>query len=352
MTIPTECARLNQNVTGNVSEGRMARVTIKDVAREAQVSINTVSRALNDKPDVRPETREIVLEAAERLGYRPNRLARGLRSSQTGVIGTIVADIANPFFSAVVKGMGEEARAAGYSLVLQDTAEVYANEESAIRTLQAEQVDGVLLTPVQSSRESLRMLREANLPFVLVARHFDDSETNCVVADDVDGGRLATAHLLDRGHRRIGFINGPLVNSSARERLAGYRAALQERGLGTDPVLMSDGALTMEDGYEHAGRLLAEAQPTALFAFSDYVALGAMKAVQEAGLSIPEDVAVVGYDDIDFSSCLQSPLTTVRVPKREIGRQVVRILIQMLKQPDLAPQVVRLPVELIVRDSS
>ena len=330
----------------------MARITIKDVAREAQVSINTVSRALNDKPDVRPETREVVLEAASRLGYQPNRLARGLRSNQTGVIGTIVADIANPFFASVVKGMGEEARAAGYSLVLQDTSEVYENEEAAIRTLQAEQVDGVLLTPVQSSQESLRMLREAKLPFVLVARHFGDSETNCVVADDVAGGRLATSHLLDRGHRRIGFINGPLVNSSARERLSGYQSALDERAVGVDRGLITDGALTMEDGYDHTRHLLERAHPTALFAFSDYVALGAMKAVQEAGLRIPEDIAVVGYDDIDFSSCLQSPLTTVRVPKREIGRQVVRILIQALKQTELAPQVVRLPVELIVRDSS
>ena len=327
--------------------------TIKDVARAAGVSINTVSRALNGKPDVNSETKRQVLEAAERLNYMPNRLARGLRSNKTGVIGVIVADIANPFFSAVVKGMGEAAKDLGYSIILQDTGENCENEEEAIHIMQSEHVDGVLITPVQTDKKSILMLEESGIPFVLVARHFSDVDTDFVVADDVQGGYLATTHLIEKGHERIAFINGPSYNSSAIERFQGYNKALNEHNIKVNERLITNGALTMEDGYAHARALLAKSapNPTALFTFSDFVALGAMKAVREAGLRIPDDMAIVGYDDIAFAFCLEVPLTTVRIPKREIGEEVVSILGKKMSGEKCHSRL-RMPVELVVRQSS
>lgn len=333
----------------------MAKPTIRDVAQAAGVSINTVSRALNDKPDVNPETKRQILEAARSLKYKPNKLARGLRSNKTGVIGVIVADIANPFFSAVVKGMGKAARELGYSIILQDTGEDYAIEEEAVRIMQAEQVDGVLISPVQTDKRSVLMLEESGMPFVLVARYFSDLDADYVAADDVQGGFLATSHLLERGHRKIGLINGPPFNSSARERFQGYKNALSKHGMPLDEALITSGALTMEDGYSHARALLANEsvrlRPTALFAFSDYVALGAMQAIQEAKLQIPEDIAVVGYDDIDFAFCLETPLTTVRVPKRRIGEELVTLLERKMSGEECHEHL-KLPVELVIRQSS
>ena len=331
----------------------MERTTIKDVAREVGVSINTVSRALNGKPDVSPETRRQVLAVAERLNYTPNKLARGLRSNKTGIIGVVVADIANPFFSAVVKGMGKAAKELGYSIILQDTGENYENEEEAIQITISEQVDGLLITPVQTEKRTIRMLQESNIPFVLVARHFDDLDTDYVVADDVQGGYLATAHLIEKGHEKIAFINGPAYNSSAIERFQGYKKALEAHDIELNEKLMRNGALTMEDGYNCGKALLMDhdPQPTALFTFSDFVALGAMKAIREAGLRIPEDIAVVGYDDIAFAFCLEVPLTTIRVPKREIGEEVVSILAKKMNG-DGRHSRLKMPVELVIRQSS
>ena len=333
----------------------MRRITLKDVAREAGVSINTASRALNDRPEIHPDTKERVLRAAAKLGYRPNKLARGLRSNKTEIIGVIVGDIANPFFSAVVQGMGKKAKSLGYSLILQDTGEDYENEEEAVRIMQYEQVDGVLLTPVQTDKKTVQLLQEAGIPFVLVARYFTDIEADYVVADDAQGGWLATTHLIDRGHKRIAFINGPSYNSSARERMEGYTRALCEHGIAVDDRLIRTCALTMEDGYVHTKDMLRKIRPrpTAFLAFSDFVALGIMQALREKGIKVPRDMAVVGYDDIAFASCLEVPLTTVRMPKREMGERAVEVLIEKIEQKEAAQhRQVKMPVELVVRESS
>lgn len=331
----------------------MQRTTIRDVAQAAGVSINTVSRALNGKPDVNPETKRLIVEVAERLSYMPNKLARGLRSNKTGIIGVIVADIANPFFSAVVKGVGKAAKELSYSIILQDTSESYEGEEQAIHTMRSEYVDGVLITPVQTDNKSILMLQESGIPFVLVARHFSDVKTDYVVADDVQGGYLATKHLIENGHEKIAFINGPAYNSSAIERFQGYKKALGESHIKIDESLIRNGALTMEDGYAHAQALLENGapKPTALFTFSDFVALGAMKAVHEAGLRIPNDIAIVGYDDVAFAFCLEVPLTTVRVQKRRLGEEAMTALEKKI-DGQKGDRQLRIPVDLVVRQSS
>ena len=344
-------------VTGKVTGKflrKMKRVVIKDVAREAGVSINTVSRALNDKPDIRSETKEKVLEAAVRLGYRPNRLAKGLRSNKTGTIGVIVTDIANPFFGAVVKGVEKAARERDYSVILQDTDEDYEREREAIQVMLSEQVDGILLTPVQTRTEAIEQLKESAFPFVLLGRHFDDIETDYVVTDDVQGGFLATEHLIKQGHERIAFINGPLYISSAKERFRGYRKALDRYEIELDEALVSAGAITMEDGYRATKALLGRRpRSTAIFAYSDFVAFGVMRAVRETGLRIPEDVAVVGYDDVEFSSCLEVPLTTVRIPKKELGEEAAKLLNGEVRgKRGLHYEAKKLEIELVVRQST
>lgn len=333
----------------------MRRVVLKDVALEAGVSINTVSRALNDRPEISAETKERVLQTAVRLGYRPNKLARGLRSNKTEIIGVIVADISNPFFAPVVQGMGRRAKELGYGLILQDTGEEYDAEEEAVRTMQYGQVDGVLLTPVQTDKQSVLQLQGTGIPFVLVARYFADPDTDYVAADDIQGGYLATKHLIENGHDRIAFISGPAYNSSARERMAGYMQALNEHEISPDLQLIRKPALTMEDGFIHAMDILkrVKPRPTAFFTFSDFVALGVMQALREEKVKVPADMAVVGYDDIAFASCLEVPLTTVRMPKREIGQEAVQLLVEKLegKHTTRCTQV-KLPVELVVRASS
>ena len=331
----------------------MARPTIKDVAREAGVSINTVSRALNDKPDVSAETRKAVLKAARELGYVPNKLARRLRANRTGVYGVIVADIANPFFSVVVKGMEEATKSLGCSLILQDSGEDFESELRAINTMQTEQVDAVLITPCRCKAGSIDALRAAGVPFVLVGRYFEDARTDYVCPDDEHAGYLATAHLLEQGHRRIAFINGPQDNSSAADRRQGHERALQEQGIPFSLDLIRDNALTIEAGYVHALDILdqAEDRPTAVFAFNDIVALGAMRAARERHLRIPQDIAVVGCDDIVFGSYLEVPLTTVCIPKRDMGRTAVGIAEKKLAGETRISQI-KMPVELVVRGSS
>ena len=332
----------------------MNHVTMRDVAREAGVSVNTVSRALAGKPDVSPETRARVLKVAERLGYRPNRLARGLRSNKTFTIGVIVTDIANPFFAELVKGVEEAARQNGYSIILEDTSEDPEKEARAIQVMLSERVDGLLLTPVQSKKEGVEKVLKSKVPLVLMGRYFSDLETPYVVSDDVRGAILATEHLIDLGHRNIAHVAGPLHISSAQDRLSGYKQALREHGIPAREEVILTGAVTLRDGYEAGKELLKlKTLPTAVFAYSDLVAIGLMQALMEEGVKIPEDISLVGYDDIEFSAYTKVPLTTVRIPKRALGQKAVRMLLVSLRDgglPDKCGK--KLQVELIIRSST
>jgi len=329
-------------------------VTIRDVAAAAGFSVNTVSRALNDKPDVSPETKRIILDTAKRLGYRPNKLARGLRSNKTQTIGVIVADIANPFFGAVVKGVDQAARKRNWSIILGNADEDYEREKEAVQVMLAEQVEGLLITPCQKEKGTIEELQKTGLPFVLLGRCFDDLPTDYVMPDEVQGGFLATKHLLEMGHTKIAMINAPLYISSAQKRLEGYKKALTQYGIDIDESLITTQALTVEDGYNVAKKLLCHhSLPTAIFAYSDFVAFGVMKAIRETGLRIPEDIAVVGFDDVEFSSCLEVPLTTIKTPKERMGREATKALLEKIeKRHQHVRKEIKLEVKLIVRQST
>jgi LacI family transcriptional regulator len=328
------------------------RPTMRDIAEASGFSINTVSRALGNKAYVKPDTRKVILKVAAQMGYHPNKLAWSLRLSTSQTLGVIIADIANPYFGALVKGIEREAGEWGFRVILLDTDEDYGREAGAVEALLEENVAGIIITPTQRERGTIQKLLEIKLPFVLVSRRFPDLKTNYVVTDDVHGGQLAAEHLVTLGHRRIGMVNGPEHISSARERFQGYRETMERHHLVVNPSYIITGAVTMQDGYEAARELLThEPLPTALFTFSDFVAFGAMKAIREAGLQVPEDISVVGYDDNQFASCMETPLTTVRVPKEQLGMEAARVLKGQLEDDQPVRQV-ELVVELVVREST
>ncbi|MFB6290413.1 MAG: LacI family DNA-binding transcriptional regulator [Candidatus Bipolaricaulia bacterium] len=333
----------------------MERVTMQDIADRTGVSINTVSRALNDKPDINEETKKEILQVADELNYQPNRFAQGLRSSKTYTIGVIVADILNPFFSALLKGVEKAAREEGYSIIVQDTDEEYENEKSAIQTALAEQVDGLLITPVQTDNQTIIDLKQSELPFVLLGRHFDELDTPYVVTDDVQGESTAVEHLIEKGHERIALINGPTHISSSKERLKGYKQTMKKHGISIPDSFILQNNVTMEEGYKTGRELLSSShKPTAVLCYSDFVALGVLKAARELGLKIPEELAVVGYDDIFFSNNLEVPLTTVRIPKRELATQAFGTLMNLITEEDTGSSFIhqRLEPELVIRAST
>ncbi len=333
----------------------MVGPTIKDIAREAGVSTNTVSRALNDKPDVSAHTRAHILSIAKRLNYSPNYLAKSLISKHTRTLGVVVTDNANPFYAQVIKGIEDTARRNGYNIILCNTNEESEREGEALNLLREKRVDGILITPVQKNREYLKALANLDIPFVLVNRHPREFLSDYVVNDNVAGGSLALGRLIGIGRRRLAYISGPATISSAQERLEGCRQAIAQKGSGAEvELIVKQADLKMEDGYRAMRDLLdREPAPDGVFAYSDLLAIGAMRAIHESGRRIPQDIALVGYDDIDFARYLEVPLTTVKQPRYRIGREAAGILIDKLegdRKPDHSCIVLR--PELVVRVSA
>lgn len=331
----------------------MRSSTIKDVAQEANVSTNTVSRALNNKPDVSPETRKRVLSVAKKLNYSPNHLARSLISKRTGTLGVVVTDNANPFYARVIKGIEDAVREHGYNIILCNTDEDSEREADAIRLLQQKRVDGILITPVQKDYQYLEDLKQYQNPFVLLNRHPKNEQMDYVINDNAYGANLAVEHLISIGRMRIGYICGPPTISSVQERLQGCQTAMQVADLRPDSLLVERTNLKMEGGFSAMQKLLDNDAPDGIFAYSDILAIGAMKALLDANLRIPEDVALIGYDDIEFAGMLEVPLTTVRQPRYRIGQEAANILIDKINgtSGENVKSVVLRP-ELILRKSA
>ncbi|MCD6318142.1 LacI family DNA-binding transcriptional regulator [Candidatus Aerophobetes bacterium] len=331
----------------------MSHTTLKDIGKEIGVSATTVSRALNDKPDISYETKQKIKEVAERLGYSPNALARSLKAKKTGSIGVLIADIADAFFAPIVKGIENTAREMGYSIILCDTSEEYEQEKIALEMMLEKRVDGLLITPSQTEYKDILELKRRKIPFVLIGRYFDLVESDYVITDDIKGAFSAIDHLIKKGHKKILFINGPNYISSAKERLVGYKRALQENAILFDKSLVKEDALKMEDGYRIMKEVLSSGTKfTAVFAYCDFVILGVMQALEEAKLKVPEDIAIVGYDDVAFARFLQVPLTTVHIPKYELGKEAMKLLKKKIEGEIKEPQNVILPTRLVIRKSA
>lgn len=330
-------------------------VTIKDVARVSGVSSMTVSRVINDSERVSPDTRRRVEEAIADLGYVPSRLARGLIRQKTGTLALIVPDVANPFFTLVVRGAEDVARRAGYRMILCDTRADLAIEREVIEEMLAHRVEGIVIAPVSDrSKGHLQRLAGFGVQFVLIDRTVEGVESDVVIGDSAGGARRLVEHLISLGHRRIGFVTEADDVSTARDRREGYEAALLTAGLPLEPNLVVRSTADPAGGLDGMRRLLElDEPPTAVFTVNNLVALGAIEAVRARGLEVPDDVAVVCFDDIEYASRLYPFLTVMAQPAETLGTLGTQLLVERIE--DRAPKqrrVVVLPAQFVVRKSS
>lgn len=335
--------------------------TIKDIARQVNVSYATVSRALNNKGGVRRATRERVLAAARSLNYRPNAIARGLVKRQTHSLGLVIPDITNPFFPEVARGIEDGAQEAGYNVFLCNTNWEAARELQYLDLLLEKRVDGLVIAPILAQAEELERTLAGRIPVVYVSKAPRNTENSFVVIDNIRGGFLATQHLIESGYSSIGFIGAPAGlftqdhSLTEDERFEGYKLALQEHGLEADPRYICFGDFKRETGYNIIKRMIERGDPPrAVFGENDLLAIGVMQGAKEMGLSVPGEIAVVGFDDITLAGFPEIQLTTICQPKYEMGKMAVSILLEQMSRGDTKGmnRKVILQPKLIVRKSS
>ena len=333
----------------------MKHVRLVDLAKETGLSVNTVSRALRDMPDIGSETKRRIKEVASRLGYSPNLAASMIRTNRSDTVGVIVTDISNPVFGSMVKGIDSYAKEYGYTIILSNSNENFADEEKTIEKMIERRVDGFLLVPSMQNDKTIIRLIERKIPFVLLGRHFSNISTNYVSNDDVFGGYLAGRHLLAKGHQEFIYITGPLYISAAKERLEGFQQALTEAGMSKDSIKIYETESSYQGGYDVVNSLAAaSAVPKSIFCFNDFIAYGAYKALHENHIRIPQDVAVMGYDDLDFSEIVSPALTTIDMSKYKVGRRAMEMLINEIRNPtdeNSKKQLIMQPV-LVIREST
>ncbi len=330
-------------------------VTIRDVAERAGVSVATVSHVINGTRKVAPETAERVRRAMEELDYHPNAVARSLRTRKTQVIGVVVSDITNPFFATLVRGAEDAALEAGYSIFVCNSDETLEKENRYVQVLRRRRVDGMLLAPVGGGENpAVRKLARQGVPFVFVDRRAPGVEADAVLSDNVGGAYLATKHLIERGHERIGIVLGIRGATTSEERLAGYRRALEEAGIPLAEELVVWGGYRVEGGRRATAKLLSlTPPPTAIFSTNNLMTVGVLQELFARGVRIPDQVAVVGFDDLEWAEMANPPLTAVAQRPHEIGYRAVRLLLDRLGAEEfLPPREERVSVDLKVRGSA
>ena len=334
----------------------MQRVTVHEVAAYARVSTQTVSRVMNNVPRVAPRTRERVLAAIKALDYEPNNLARGLVTRRTNTIGVVVYDIANPYYGQLVRGIEDAAFSRGYDLIIGNSDADALKDRSYLRVFHRRRVDGILATIADSSRDDLGAWTRASCPVVFLDKFFCSDNCSYVTVNNRQAASQAVDHLLQIGHRRIGILTATTTASdSVKERFAGYRQALATRSVPFEQALLAPCERQGEEGgYSAAKELLREKKrPTALFCINDAIAIGAMRAIFEAGLEIPRDISVVGFDDVPIAALLRVPLTTVAQPIQSMGAAAVELLTERIEGgPSVPPRQVVLDAHLVVREST
>lgn len=329
--------------------------TLKELAERARVHPSTISRVANQDPGLRisAATRARIEALLRETEYRPNGVARGLKLRQTLVLAVVIPDITNPFFGALFRGVEDAAATRGYQVLLCNTDGNADRQRSHLQTLAARRVDGVILASTFLKDPAVRWLRHQRIPYVLVNRFSDEGLDPFVGSDDVMGSRLATQHLIDLGHRRIAHLAGSPATSTGQLRRRGYEAAMADAGLTAPPEYTVESGYIEEGGARAMEHLLSlEAPPTAVFAVTDMVAVGAYAAVLAHGMRIPEDVAIVGYNDIPLAVRLYPGLTTVHVPIHEFGSAAARVLLEELETGRVEPRRVVYSPQLIVRGST
>jgi LacI family transcriptional regulator len=326
--------------------------TIKDIARQAGVAPSVVSRALNNKYGVKETTREIIQKIAQEMDYYPNIAARSLVTRKTGTIGIMMADISEPYYSQIIKGMEYVASQTGYTLLFSNSYESIEHNRVLQKMIFAERVDGLVIvgSNIQEKNFVLTLL-EQEIVFVLIERNFSDSRVNCVWVDNTEGAYLATKHLIEKGHRKIAHIAGNMYYQVSLDRIEGYKKALKEAEISLSEEWIISGNFVSQDAYVAMKELLRH-QCTAVFVANDAMAYGALQAISEAGLTVPDDISVVGFDDLEFSALTNPPLTTIRQPRYEMGKKSLEILVANLQGARNESVKACLTPELVLRQST
>jgi len=331
----------------------VSKVTIRDIANEAKTSPSTVSRVLTGNANVSQEKREAVESAIKRLNYRPSQIARSLKTSVTYSVGLLLNDITNPFYSAIAGGVEKVANSSGYSLILCNTSEKPERERQYLHVLHDKQVDGVILGPTPQNEAFIRdFARET--PIVQVDRRFDEGDLPAVVVDNEEGAYRATRLLIEKGHRRIAVVRWRLEIMTIQQRYAGYQRALRDADLPLDPALVRNAAgLTSEAAAEETLDLFQQPDPpTAIFALNNQIGLGVLGAIQRLSLRIPDQIALIVFDDLDLFALMKPSISAVSQPAFCIGERAMELLIgQMEGRADTSPHVVTLETELVLRES-
>lgn len=328
--------------------------TMREVAERADVSVSTVSHVLNETRRVSEDTRQRVLSVISDLDYQQNLLARGLKTQKTFTVGLLISDIQNSFFTSVVRGVEDVALSQGYHLFLCNTDEDPQREADYIRELGKKRVDGLIVAPAAPLHNHAPRLKAQGIPFVFIDREVEGLKAGSVRVDNRLGMRLAAEHLVDLGHDRIGMISGPLDKASGRERYLGLKQALDELGTGLREELVHFGDFKAESGRAGATALLERSEPpTALVTANNQMTLGALLSLKENGMSIPDDISIVGFDDLEWSPLADPPLTAVAQPTYEMGVQAMDMLLARIDgEVDDEPERVLLEPSLVVRASA
>lgn len=325
-------------------------VSIKDIAQECNVSLTTVSRALNNSKEISEKTRDYVLSVCAKRGYRPNSAARSLILKKTNMIGLIIPDITNQYYAYISKGVSSFFEKMGYGLILCNSDRKKANEEMYVHFLSEKRVDGIILIPIKPQTEDYRFLIENSIPLVLIDNYVNDLNVSFITNDNYAGTRKIISHMIKQGYRRIGIILGDEKSSASNSRLKGYLDILQEQGIEIDRSLIVHSDARFEDGFNLAPQLI-EQKVDAIFAINDVVALGVVKYCFVNGIRIPEDMGVAGYDDIEQGAMLPIPLTTVHQRKHTLGAKAAEVLFHEMNNPNSGKQKVILQPELVIRKS-
>ncbi|MGX9292091.1 catabolite control protein A [Bacillus sp. A015] len=332
----------------------MNNVTIYDVAREANVSMATVSRVVNGNPNVKPTTRKKVLEAIDRLGYRPNAVARGLASKKTTTVGVIIPDISSIFYSELARGIEDIATMYKYNIILSNSDQNTDKELHLLNTMLGKQVDGIVFMGGNITDVHVEEFKRSPVPIVLAASVEEQAQTPSVNINYEQAIYDSVQLLIDKGHKRIAFVSGPMsepINSVRK--LAGYKRALEEAGIAFDDVLVAEGDYSYDSGIEALANLLEQSdKPTAVIAATDEMALGVIHGAQDRGVSIPEDLEVIGFDNTRLSLMVRPQLTTVVQPTYDIGAVAMRLLTKLMNKEQVDDQIVELPHRIEERQST
>lgn len=332
----------------------MKRVTINDVAKVAGVSRQTVSRAMNDKGEISPDTKKRVMAAVRELGYQPNRMAQSMVTRRTRTVGVVLADITNPFFPEVAKGIQDIARNNEYNVLLCNSDEEAGTEIKTLQSLAAQGVDGIVLFAHQTPDAELKAFADGfGGPIVVVNRFFQHPNVNMIMVDNLKGAKTAVSYLVNQGHKNIGLITNAVEHASQRRRVQGYKETLAEHSLPQPAKWVARTEPTLQGGYEAAKKLLQENEEiTAVFTYNDLLAIGTMRACQEIGRRVPEDIEIIGFDDILLASMVTPALSSVHVDKYELGQTAMKRLLNILQNPEGIWSSVNIDVSLVLRETT